>query len=138
MKKFGDIMNVKILFQKLKLIGLLTLIVNSKVECDVAQEKPKVIFQTGHSNWVYALDLSNDGKFLLTTTDDKSVKLWDFQRGKLLNNINTQKEGREVKFSPDGKYIVSGIAGRKDRGDLQTRNSGQAQSLCHRYWSKQL
>lgn len=36
MKKFGDIMNVKILFQKLKLIVLLTLIVNSKVECDVA------------------------------------------------------------------------------------------------------
>ena len=39
---------------------------------------------TGHSNWVTSVAYSPDGKHVLSGSDDKTVKIWDAQTGKLV------------------------------------------------------
>ena len=72
--------------------------------------KPGTVF-TGHTEPVYAVAISPDGKLVATGSFDKSVKLWDPATGKELKAL--AKDGHTsqvlaVAFSPDGTLIASG------------------------------
>jgi FOG: WD40 repeat len=46
---------------------------------------------------------------LASGSDDKTVKLWNVQDGRLLKTLNGHRAWvRKVRFSPDGKTLVSG------------------------------
>jgi len=72
----------------------------------------------GHSDsgWrgaIYKADISPDGKYGVTASFDKSVRLWDMKTGEEVRRFygheGSFREGmvNSAKFSPDGHYIIS-------------------------------
>jgi WD40 repeat protein len=70
---------------------------------------------------IYSLNFSPDGKQILTSSYDNSLKLWDAASGNLVREFKAYKvkdfeKGHQepvyaAAFSPDGKFIASGSSG---------------------------
>ena len=41
--------------------------------------KKKIHFQTGHDNWVRGVVFHPGGKYILSASDDKTIRVWDTQ-----------------------------------------------------------
>ncbi|MCD4656879.1 MAG: WD40 repeat domain-containing protein [Planctomycetes bacterium] len=76
----------------------------------------------GHSNYVYSVCFSPDGKLLasgsvsdtgmLKTDEDTEIKIWDVSSGKCILTLKGHKGFvYSVSFSPDGKILASGSGG---------------------------
>ena len=67
-----------------------------------------------HTNWVQAVAYSNDGKRLLSASQDATVKIWDAATHRELRTYTGHTEMvRSAAFSPDGKLVAS-AGGDKD------------------------
>jgi WD40 repeat protein len=83
-----------------------------------AQEKstgPEIITKLkGHTDGVYCVAYSPDGKYLVTGSLDHTLKLWDVAAAKEVKTYagkdGHQKMVLSVAFSPDGQMIASGGA----------------------------
>lgn len=63
----------------------------------------------GHTDPVYSVAYSPDGKRVVTGSYDKTAKVWDAQTGKELLTLNGHMNWvSSVAFSPDGRRIVTG------------------------------
>ena len=63
----------------------------------------------GHTEAVYFASLSPDGKYIVSASNDNTVRIWDAATGM---QVGSPLEGHteavlSASFSPDGKYIVS-------------------------------
>ena len=65
---------------------------------------------TGHTDAVYSVAFSPDGKRIVSGSDDKTVQVWDADTGQPIGQPLTGHTDAvsSVAFSPDGKRIVSG------------------------------
>jgi WD40 repeat protein len=64
---------------------------------------------TGHTNWVWSVAFSPDGKTLVSSSYDQTVRLWDVTTGGCIRTLtgHTSKI-YSVSFSPDGQIVASG------------------------------
>jgi WD40 repeat protein len=64
---------------------------------------------TGHTSLVYSVCLSADGKHMLTTSQDRTLRLWDTATGKSLRVFQGHTAGiRCAALSADGRHVLSG------------------------------
>ena len=64
---------------------------------------------SGHSDYVRSVAFSHDGKFIVSGSDDNSMKLWSVEEKKLVYTYEGHSGSvMSVAFSADGKFIVSG------------------------------
>ena len=64
----------------------------------------------GHTDWVTTVAFSPDGRHIVSSSNDSTIRLWDAQTG---CQVGTPLQGHtssvlSVAFSPDGRHIVSG------------------------------
>jgi WD40 repeat protein/class 3 adenylate cyclase len=63
---------------------------------------------TGHAGPVYFLDFSPDGKYLATTSQDQTAKIWDLSTGTEQRTLSGHSdEVFGVDFSPDGSRLAT-------------------------------
>lgn len=74
----------------------------------LAQE-PTLVVQSGHSGYVTSIDISPNGRLLVSGAPDGVVKLWDIISGKLLRNLREHTDiVTSVVFNSDGSVAASG------------------------------
>ena len=62
----------------------------------------------GHSQDILCLDVSSDGKFVLSGSADGTIVLWSVDTRRLVYRLNGHKGSvRKVKFAPDGRSLMS-------------------------------
>jgi WD40 repeat protein len=67
-----------------------------------------LIIQTGH-RWVHAVMYSPDSSKLATGGDDENaVKIWDAKTGKLLKTLKHHRTVYSLRWTSDGKKLISG------------------------------
>lgn len=70
----------------------------------------------GHSHFITDLALANENNFLLSSSWDKTLRLWDVRSGKSSRLFTGHtKEVLTVAFSPDNRQILSGGSDREIR-----------------------
>ncbi|MDZ8055878.1 MAG: NB-ARC domain-containing protein [Aulosira sp. ZfuVER01] len=63
----------------------------------------------GHSNWVSAVALSPDGKYVISGSHDNTLKVWNWETGEQLQTFTGHSDWvHAVAFTLDGKYVISG------------------------------
>lgn len=70
-------------------------------------EQKKVL--SGHTNWIWSVAFNSDGTILSSSSEDRTIKLWDVNTCKLINTF-TGHTGMvySVAFSSDSRILASG------------------------------
>lgn len=89
----------------------------------VLLHKPLTGQQTGHDNWIRALVFHPTGKFLLSASDDKTIRIWDLKTGRCTKTIEAHDHfvtcmawGRSVSKGPPG--ISNGTNGKSSEAEI--------------------
>ena len=63
----------------------------------------------GHTDHVVSASFSPDGKYIVSASDDNTVRIWDAKTGQQVGNplVGHTSFVYSASFSPDGRYIVS-------------------------------
>ena len=73
------------------------------------QARPELVLQTGHTGPINAIALSAGGRFLVSGSDDNTIRLWDIATGNVLRTlVGHEKPVLAVAVSGDGRVIASG------------------------------
>lgn len=72
-----------------------------------AADKPEIFVQMGHTDSISTIAFSPDGKYILSGSMDKTLKLWDVSTGREIRTFKYTKSIYTLAFSPDGKLAVS-------------------------------
>ncbi|MCF4968573.1 trypsin-like peptidase domain-containing protein [Nostoc sp. CMAA1605] len=68
----------------------------------------------GHSDLVWSVAISPDGRTLASGSDDKTIKIWNIATGQEIRTLNGHSYAViSVAISPDGRTLASGGAGDK-------------------------
>ena len=81
--------------------------------------KPKSIFPhdlvlfSRHEKSINSCAFSPDGLLLASGAEDQNVMIWDTTSGRMLSNLHHDAAVKMVRFSPDGKQLIT-ISGREN------------------------
>jgi WD40 repeat protein len=62
--------------------------------------------EASHNNWIYDARWSPDGKMIVTTGRDRTVRIWDVATGKTIWRIDIGGIVRNARFIDDGRAII--------------------------------
>jgi len=75
-----------------------------------ALSEPEVRILHGHRNWVMSATFSPDGRYVLTSSQDSTVRVWSASTGRQLTMLRTAEppnfRAGKPQFSPDGNLIL--------------------------------
>jgi len=81
------------------------------VLCAADEPNPPSRKIEGHPRTVLSVNFTPDGKGLVSSSRDKTIKVWDLATGKLQRTLNEHQDAvYAVTFSHDGKLMASGSA----------------------------
>jgi len=81
----------------------------------------------GHTNVVFGLAFSPNGRYLVSGSFDKTARIWDVQQQRLLHTLNGHTDDiYAVAFTPDGQRVVTG----SDDHDLRLWSVANGQLLA--------
>ena len=86
-----------------------------------SKSKP-FLLEKGHSSFIYSVSISPDGKYIVSGSNDRRIKIWDIKTAECLNTLEGHSSSiNSITISPDGKYIVSGRSdGKIEIWDIKT------------------
>lgn len=95
---------------------------------------------TGHNHFVTDLTISNDNTFVISSSFDKTMRLWDLRTGKCVRQFfGHKKEVWTVSFSADNRQIFSGGADKSMNlwntlAECKMSSSAHNANLDHNDW----
>ena len=95
----------------------------------------------GHTDLIYCVAISPDGKRIVSGSADQTVKVWDAATGQEALSLKGHTDGvSSVAFSPDGKRIVSAEPRtiRRRCGDAVTGQAKGPGPVTKRPWAGDL
>ncbi|MBW4561527.1 MAG: hypothetical protein KME32_10310 [Mojavia pulchra JT2-VF2] len=103
-------------FESSEIQALLTQAQQCKTPCLLPQTAnfilpggPLVRTILGHSGSIYTVALTPDGKYIISGSDDKTIKVWNWQTGEEVRTLAGHDDYvRAIVLTSDGKYIISG------------------------------
>lgn len=63
-----------------------------------------------HGNWVWALDVMPNTRYVASASFDGSVRVWNYTTSERIATIPLEGEVYSVAFTPDGRYLLAGTA----------------------------
>jgi WD40 repeat protein len=98
------------------------------------QSKTPIVNLRGHGDWVIHVALSPNGHYAATSSNDRSVIVWDLTTRKAIAKLENQCfVGSPLAFTADGKYLLTAsdsdalqIYALSSEGKLATRSSFEA------------
>jgi WD40 repeat protein len=115
------------------------------IECKAHQDK---VFEKGHTGAVYFAAFSPDGKFLASGGDDKAIKIWNTADGSVVRELAHPAIKPPpvpgggppppqahpgyiygVRFTPDGRYLLSAGGAPQNKGFLAVWNAADGKLL---------
>lgn len=82
---------------------------------------------TGHLDSVTSITISNDGQFLASGSQDKTIKLWNLRTGELLRSFYGHSSAIEsIAISPDRHILISG----SEHDGIKVWNLSTGEVLC--------
>jgi predicted NACHT family NTPase len=64
--------------------------------------------QVGHSGWVNGCDWSRDGRWIVTASKDRTLKIWDADSGRCTQTLSGHSDTvNGCAWSPDGRRVLS-------------------------------
>lgn len=74
-----------------------------------ARGNPELYVQQGHGASILSIDVSADGRFILSGSADGTAKLWEASSGRELRTFRGHVTGWVVAaLSPDGRFVLTG------------------------------
>lgn len=77
-----------------------------------SEQKPLAVLKRkleGHKNWVTSVAVSPDSTWFVSSSDDKTVKIWDIKTGECRATLQGHtNQVKTVSITPDAKRILSG------------------------------
>jgi WD40 repeat protein len=67
----------------------------------------KDFFLIRHGDRVNQIAFSNNGRYMATASEDKTVQVYDLHRGRLVAKLSHEAEVNSVVFSPDDRYLAT-------------------------------
>jgi WD40 repeat protein len=87
-------------------------------------QQPVLKLPTAHTAWITGFAVSNNGKYIATSSVDFTIKIWDYRTRKELRVLKGHEGSvNTVCFSPDDKLLLSG--GNDATVKLWELNTGQ-------------
>ncbi|MDH6067131.1 WD40 repeat domain-containing protein [Umezakia ovalisporum] len=96
------------IFSTLLGVSSIPLFLNNSTNKSFIDNEETRTFNT-QSVWVYSVAISPDGQTLVTGNYNKSIKVWNFNTGKLIHRLQGHGNSvASVAISPDGQTLASG------------------------------
>ena len=70
-------------------------------------EKPEIFVQMGHSAIIRSLSYSPDGRYLVSASEDKTVKVWEVATGREIQSFLQNYATITAVITPDNRQILS-------------------------------
>ena len=106
------------------------------VETNVEQfDLTPMLALKGHTEYLFFADFSPDSKYLATGSGDKTIRIWDYIKGKEVYKIQEAYDkvwGMPLKYTPNGRYMVVGAYENVKVFDVKSNYTEVAKKYGHK------